>query len=69
MPVGARRNDRGSGSDGYLGAAGALETVATALAINHEAAPLTLNFDSPAPGGTLDLRPRLVTLFARQGGA
>ncbi len=37
-----------------LGAAGALETVATALAIHHRAVPLTLNFDSPAPGCELD---------------
>jgi 3-oxoacyl-[acyl-carrier-protein] synthase II len=37
-----------------LGAAGALETVATALAIHHGALPLTLNFDSPAPGCELD---------------
>ena len=37
-----------------LGAAGALETVATALAIHHQAVPLTLNFDSAAPGCDLD---------------
>ena len=37
-----------------LGAAGALETVATALAIHHRAVPLTLNFDAAAPGCDLD---------------
>ena len=37
-----------------LGAAGALETVATALAIHHRAVPLTLNFDVAAPGCDLD---------------
>ncbi len=37
-----------------LGAAGALETVATALAIHHQTVPLTLNFDSPATGCELD---------------
>ncbi|MEO6600732.1 MAG: beta-ketoacyl-[acyl-carrier-protein] synthase family protein [Polyangiaceae bacterium] len=37
-----------------LGAAGALETVIAALAIQHQTVPLTLNFDSPAPGCDLD---------------
>ena len=37
-----------------LGAAGALETVATALSIHHRAVPLTLNFDVAAPGCDLD---------------
>jgi 3-oxoacyl-[acyl-carrier-protein] synthase II len=37
-----------------LGAAGALETVATALALHHQAVPLTLNFDAAAPGCDLD---------------
>ena len=37
-----------------LGAAGALETIITALAIQHQTLPLTLNFDSPAPGCQLD---------------
>jgi 3-oxoacyl-[acyl-carrier-protein] synthase II len=37
-----------------LGAAGALETVAAALVIHHGVVPLTLNFDSPAPGCELD---------------
>jgi 3-oxoacyl-[acyl-carrier-protein] synthase II len=37
-----------------LGAAGALETVATALALHHQAVPLTLNFDAAAPGCELD---------------
>ncbi len=37
-----------------LGAAGALETVATALSIHHRAVPLTLNFDVAAPGCNLD---------------
>jgi 3-oxoacyl-[acyl-carrier-protein] synthase II len=37
-----------------LGAAGALETIITALAIRHQTVPLTLNFDSPAPGCELD---------------
>ncbi len=37
-----------------LGAAGALETIVTALSIHHRAVPLTLNFDSPAQGCELD---------------
>jgi 3-oxoacyl-[acyl-carrier-protein] synthase II len=37
-----------------LGAAGALETVATALALHHRTVPLTLNFEQPAPGCELD---------------
>lgn len=37
-----------------LGAAGAIETVATALSIHHRAVPLTLNFDVAAPGCNLD---------------
>jgi 3-oxoacyl-[acyl-carrier-protein] synthase II len=37
-----------------LGAAGALETIVAALAIQHQTLPLTLNFDSPAPGCELD---------------
>jgi 3-oxoacyl-[acyl-carrier-protein] synthase II len=37
-----------------LGAAGALETIASALAIHHQTVPLTLNFDSPATGCDLD---------------
>ena len=37
-----------------LGAAGALETVATALAISRGAVPMTLNFDTPASGCGLD---------------
>ena len=37
-----------------LGAAGALETIVAALAIFHQTAPLTLNFDSPAAGCDLD---------------
>jgi 3-oxoacyl-[acyl-carrier-protein] synthase II len=37
-----------------LGAAGALETVATALALHHQTVPLTLNFEKPAPGCELD---------------
>ncbi len=40
-----------------LGAAGALETIATALAIHHQTVPLTLNFDSPATGCELDYVP------------
>jgi 3-oxoacyl-[acyl-carrier-protein] synthase II len=37
-----------------LGAAGALETVAAALAIHHQTAPLTLNFESAAANCDLD---------------
>jgi len=37
-----------------LGAAGAIETVATALSIQHRAVPLTLNFEIAAPGCDLD---------------
>jgi 3-oxoacyl-[acyl-carrier-protein] synthase II len=40
-----------------LGAAGALETVITALAIRHQKAPLTLNFEEAAPGCHLDYVP------------
>jgi 3-oxoacyl-[acyl-carrier-protein] synthase II len=40
-----------------LGAAGALETVITALAIQHQTAPLTLNFQEAAPGCHLDYVP------------
>jgi 3-oxoacyl-[acyl-carrier-protein] synthase II len=40
-----------------LGAAGALETVITALAIRHQTAPMTLNFEEGAPGCHLDYVP------------
>ena len=40
-----------------LGAAGALETVITALAIRHQTAPMTLNFQEAAPGCLLDYVP------------
>lgn len=40
-----------------LGAAGALETVVTALAISRQTAPMTLNFESPAAGCELDYVP------------
>jgi 3-oxoacyl-[acyl-carrier-protein] synthase II len=40
-----------------LGAAGALETVITALAIRHQTAPMTLNFEDAAPGCGLDYVP------------
>jgi 3-oxoacyl-[acyl-carrier-protein] synthase II len=41
-----------------LGAAGAVETVITALAIHHQTAPMTLNFQEAAPGCHLDYVPR-----------
>ena len=40
-----------------MGAAGALETVVTALALHHQMIPLTLNFSEPAPGCDLDFVP------------
>ena len=40
-----------------MGAAGALETVVTALAIHNQIIPLTLNFSEPEDGCDLDFVP------------
>ena len=52
-----------------LGAAGAIEAAATALALRHGVLPATLNFTSPGDGCDLDYIPNEVRAVRRRGGA